>query len=156
MTKSTALAPAAILARRFEEFFESGDVPGALAVQSELWRAAEPLESTRPRDLPLLGWSRMAPADHDRFLFVSGTPRSGTSALGQLLKSHADIAVYNELYPDRYGYLPAMFAPENVGELHRRGPLLGQVPRLPPDVTAYVEDHHDAGLDAAVRTMAMA
>jgi hypothetical protein len=123
MTDAEPEEKAGTLARQFEARMEAGDVQGAAELEARLWCAAEPLESRRPRDIPLLGWERMAPADRDRFLFVSGTPRSGTSALGRLLKSHADVTVYNELYSDRHGYLPAMFVPENIRELHRRGRL---------------------------------
>ena len=49
-----------------------------------------------------------------KFLFVSGTPRSGTSAFGTLLNSSDDVALAVERYGYTQGYHPGMFDASNL------------------------------------------
>lgn len=49
-----------------------------------------------------------------KFLFVSGTPRSGTSAFGVLLNYSDEVALSVERYGYAQGYHPFMFNPENL------------------------------------------
>ena len=53
-------------------------------------------------------------------LFVSGVPRSGTTALGRLLNTSPDIELYHELYPARVGYTAQMFDPRLMPSLVER------------------------------------
>ncbi|MEQ9315840.1 MAG: sulfotransferase, partial [Henriciella sp.] len=58
------------------------------------------------------GLSRMGtpPKNPDqKFLFVSGAPRSGTTALGELLNVHPEIHIHTERYAFHLGYHPDMF-----------------------------------------------
>lgn len=58
----------------------------------------------------MMAWSSSGISNlkDQRCLFVSGVPRSGTTALGRLLGQHEDVAMYIELYPPTYGYVPEM------------------------------------------------
>ena len=49
-----------------------------------------------------------------KFLFISGSPRSGTTALGRLLNLSQDIALQMERFNQAGGYHPAMLQEKNV------------------------------------------
>jgi hypothetical protein len=50
-------------------------------------------------------------------LFVSGLPRSGTTALGNLLNLSPQIQLFNELYPPFHVYEPADFTPSALRKM---------------------------------------
>ena len=52
------------------------------------------------------------PARDKRFLFVSGMPRSGTTALGQLVNLSPDVVLFMELFPKFFPYSPCSFDEE--------------------------------------------
>ena len=72
----------------------------------------------QPREselLPLRFLNEPVPTDHaHRNLFVSGCPRSGTTALGQLLRRHPAVALYTERFNGHYGYCPQQFENQNA------------------------------------------
>jgi tetratricopeptide (TPR) repeat protein len=49
-----------------------------------------------------------------KHIFISGTPRSGTSAFSDLLNSHSKIAIFQERYDASHGYHPDMFLPNHI------------------------------------------
>lgn len=69
------------------------------------WAAFAIRKFRKPTDLDTEG---------KRFLFVSGTPRSGTTALGLLLGRSAQMGVFIERFDFRYGYHPAMFSLQHL------------------------------------------
>lgn len=54
-----------------------------------------------------------------RFLFVSGVPRSGTSALGRLLGLAPGVVIYNELLSHKRPYSPRAFDGDFVADTSR-------------------------------------
>lgn len=116
--------PADALADEFRRCVVAGEIDAALAVQRQLWRSDPPFAARTVHDIPMIPWERgFAEAEHDRFLFVSGAPRSGTTALGRLLNIHRRIAIYIELFSSRLGYTPEMFNRANIARLNREGVL---------------------------------
>lgn len=67
-------------------------------------------------------------------VFVSGVPRSGTTALGRVLNTSPEIELYHELYPARLGYTAKMFDPNLLPEViqARYRPEKRPVPNLDP------------------------
>ncbi len=59
-------------------------------------------------------FNRSLPNANKKFIFISGTPRSGTSAFSDLLNSHSKIALFQERYDMSYGYHPDMFLPNHI------------------------------------------
>src|SRR5205807_7964281 len=97
----------------------NGDLNTARAAQNALWKHPVGLQVKHLRDIPLMAW-HMPPISREtasQFLFVSGVARSGTTAMGNLLGAHCDVAMYIELFLPYYGYLPEMLAPQNVSML---------------------------------------
>ena len=92
------------------------DISMARAAQNALWRHPTGLSPSRTDYVSLMprhAFSSSGPTMY-RFLFVSGVPRSGTTAMGNLLGLHRNVAMYIELYPPGYGYRPEMFLYQNV------------------------------------------
>lgn len=58
------------------------------------------------------------------FVFVSGMPRAGTTALGHLLNIRTDIALFTELHNPYLAYAPSSFAPEIIAAKRRRLPTV--------------------------------
>jgi hypothetical protein len=108
----------------FRRALRNNDMQQARAAQNALSKHPVGLPVRYPQDIPFMRWRTGGPTSPGRFLFVSGVARSGTTALGRLLGSHEDVAMYTELYLPRYGYVPEMLAPENVYMLAEKG-LLG-------------------------------
>ena len=87
-----------------------------------------------PQHLGLAGRKQKMPFTS---LFVSGVPRSGTTALGSLLNTSPDIELYHELYPARVGYTAQMFDPNLLPSLvqarydEAKRPRLSDRPDLP-------------------------
>jgi tetratricopeptide (TPR) repeat protein len=92
----------------------SNDVPGWLV--NELIKvygiifANKVLKST-PHNV-----NNKTPDTTQKFLFVSGLPRSGTSALGKFLNLSEDIGIYQELLSPLYPYSPSSFDKEFVSQ----------------------------------------
>ncbi len=57
-----------------------------------------------------------------KYLFVSGVPRSGTSALGKLFHFSEDIAMFNELHNPRFAYSPGSFEKKLIEEMAKTHP----------------------------------
>jgi len=75
-----------------------------------------------------------------QYAFISGTPRSGTTALGKLLNHHPQGAIFTELYSARFGYIPQMFEVENIMYLHMQ------------NVLASLNKHNNLGMIEKLRT----
>jgi hypothetical protein len=122
-------AEAKEMARRFRALMAERRFDEARAIQQQLWQRTPGLLPTRSLEVPLMGWRNggwrpadpMRAQDPNGYLFVSGSARSGTTALGRLLNLHPRIAMFIELYDPSYGYLPEMFEPENIRALHAGG-----------------------------------
>lgn len=109
--------------KAFYRHFGAGEYGEAARVQRALWSAESPLPQ-RVADIPLFRWDiDFVAAEPARTLLVSGTPRSGTTALGKMLGSHPEIQMFTELYSFRFGYHPRMLAAENIARLVRAGLL---------------------------------
>lgn len=102
-----------------EDRISAGDIAGAQAIQARFWNGKGGLSETQYRRNPsLLAWNRDYDAAPDTdFLFVSGTPRSSTTALGKLLTTHPDVTLFIELYGANTGYVPQMFSFANIRRL---------------------------------------
>jgi hypothetical protein len=76
-------------------------------------------EKKKPLFKYTLGLFPFKSVDHEGdFLFVSGAPRSGTTALGRMLNLSKDIALQMERFNHNGGYHPALF---NVSEVKGLG-----------------------------------
>ena len=74
--------------------------------------------------LPLLRFGEPAQIGNKVNLFVSGCPRSGTTATGQLLRLHEKVAMYTERFNETLGYSPYQFAwPRATGDTGPNHPL---------------------------------
>jgi tetratricopeptide (TPR) repeat protein len=73
---------------------------------------------------------RSAGAASKRFLFISGVPRSGTSALGSLLNLSPNVALFVELFSPWFPYAPDSFNESVVNEAVRAKPLHGNPGRI--------------------------
>ena len=95
----------------------------ARAAQNALWNHPDGISLSRLRDVPLTRWAGLTSRRRrkQRYLFVSGVPRSGTTALGRLLGRHKDVAMFIELYPAINGYTPEMLRPTNITALCEQG-----------------------------------
>lgn len=67
-----------------------------------------------PIELNSRSESTNALSDLEGFVFVSGMPRAGTTALGQLLAISPKIVLFPELYSPYLAYSPACFTPEGL------------------------------------------
>lgn len=74
-------------------------------------------------DLPGAAAAEDAP-EPQGYVFVSGMPRSGTTALGHLLNHSERVALYTELHNYYYAYAPASFAPALVAQKVRARPAV--------------------------------
>ncbi|MEJ8572065.1 sulfotransferase [Microbaculum marinum] len=113
-----------VLKSRLRRALVANDLAAADAVMDELSGVMTWAHVTSVHDIPLVA----APPSLDAqppagFVFVSGAPRSGTTALGRLLNSHPDIGMFTEFYSERFGYSPEMFSPAYIAELYARGLL---------------------------------
>lgn len=116
------ITPAIDPTRELERFYErmrAGDIAGAQAIQQRFWRGEASLSPPDAlRNPSLLAWGRdFAPAPDADFLFISGTPRSSTTALGRAMLVHPEVALFIELYGVQSGYVPQMLAPTNIRRL---------------------------------------
>ena len=66
-----------------------------------------------------------APEDRD-YVFVSGMPRAGTTALGHLLNSRPEIVLFTELHNPYVAYAPQCFTPALVAARKERQPSVAQ------------------------------
>ncbi len=77
-----------------------------------------------------------------KYAFVSGVPRSGTSALGKILHFSKDIAIFNELHNPRFAYSQGSFERKLIEEMAKTHPhqdkLIDTLDKL--DTAAYVGD----------------
>jgi len=138
--------PADALAAEFRRCVAAGDIDAASAIQQELWRSDPPFAPRTIDDIPILPWKRdYAAAEHEQFLFVSGAPRSGTTALGRLLHTHLLVSLYVELFSFRFGYVPEMFNRANIIRLNRDGLLKSFDKHRNPDVLSSVTPEHIVG-----------
>lgn len=71
-------------------------------------------EGAPPTPMDGLAKNASAGSSQFRYLFISGLPRSGTTALMELLNLSADVALYDELYGPWSGYGPTSFRLPNV------------------------------------------
>ena len=79
------------------------------------------------RELPLLLNGSATPGevalpDRQGFVFVSGMPRAGTTALGHLLNISPQVALFTELYWPYRAYVPESFAPDVLAQRLKRVP----------------------------------
>jgi hypothetical protein len=66
------------------------------------------------------------PSNFKGFLFVSGMPRSGTTALGKMLNIVPEITLFTELYSPYFPHSPTCFSPDAVeAQLGRIGNNVG-------------------------------
>ncbi|MEO1003953.1 MAG: sulfotransferase [Cyanobacteria bacterium J06638_7] len=115
--------------REFRRELNATRYENAAELQRRIWSCEENPPIVKHRDIPLLPWPRLSvPPAPGPFLFVSGTARSGTTALGKLLNAHAQVAIYIELYHFACGYTPQMFSTEAIGYLQQRGLLPDPLP----------------------------
>lgn len=63
----------------------------------------------------------VAPAS---YVFVSGMPRSGTTALGHLLNLSTEVALFTELHNYYFTYAPSSFSPEMLARKHKVRPTV--------------------------------
>src|SRR5690606_13906087 len=68
--------------------------------------------------------SAASPIEERAFVFVSGMPRAGTTALGHLLNIRTDIALFTELHNPYLAYAPSSFAPEIIAAKRRNLPTV--------------------------------
>lgn len=108
--------------QKLTECLEKGDIAAAHAIQRRFWQADHALPGVDYLRSPaLLNWATgFEPAPEGEFVFVSGTPRSSTTALGNLLRLHPDVSLFIELFSVGTGYVPQMFAPANIRRLQER------------------------------------
>jgi len=78
------------------------------------------LEGSR-RLQPVLHETRQHPdAECRGYVFISGMPRSGTTALGHLMNVRTEIALFVELHNPYLTYSPSSFAPEVIARQRAR------------------------------------
>jgi hypothetical protein len=99
----------------------------------------------------LEGARRLDPAPHEPergpaparqgYVFVSGMPRAGTTALGHMLNTRKDLALFVELHNPYLTYTPASFLPEVVEERRARTPTVAIEQTLAKaDAAAFIGD----------------
>jgi len=115
----------ALLRNLFHRAFRARRYEKAHLAQNALLKHPVGVKPKDGRDIPFMSWNRQPGIGQaaERYLFVSGVARSGTTALGRMLGMHRDVAMYIELYLPNYGYIPQMFAPENIQMLCESGLL---------------------------------
>jgi len=94
---------------------------GAQRLDPVTHRVAMSLPEPAAEDIP----------DPQAHVFVSGMPRSGTTALGQMLGLHPDIVLFVELHNYMYTYAPESFSAPVIARQQRTKPTIGT-----PDVMA--------------------
>lgn len=68
------------------------------------------------------GWDTAPVPDETGYVFVSGMPRAGTTALGQMLNMSRDIALFTEIHIPYLTYAPESFDPSLLADRAKRLP----------------------------------
>lgn len=115
-----------ILRQRLIRALSNDDFQEAAEVSQALLESIRGSKEWNFHDAPLhalLFSERLgAASDPSRgYIFVSGSPRSGTTALGKLLNLHPDVAIFTELYSGLLGYHPTMFESSFISYARDRG-----------------------------------
>lgn len=111
-----------VLVDAFHLAVKRNDTPAAVKIQRTLWTHPQGFVPKHSRDIPAMALGMPETSTfRPSYLFVSGVPRSGTTALGSLLGQSSEVAMYIELYRSGYGYCPQMFEPANIERLARAG-----------------------------------
>ncbi len=128
------------LMRRLRRAIDDGNVAVAKRLDHRISQQFGPEHFSQTKEIPLRAPRRDGPSDRP-FVFVSGTPRSGTTAVGRLLKSDPRVAMFTEVYSPVLGYTPSMFDREILIELRDAG--------LIPNLSLYGNDKILENLDTA-------
>lgn len=73
----------------------------------------------------IAGTANPGPAGRE-YVFVSGMPRAGTTALGHLLNIRSDIVLFTEMHNPYLPYAPGCFAPGLIATQAKRQPRVAQ------------------------------
>lgn len=114
----------AVEIRQINKAVFSGEFEAAKQMSDSLLDRGQLSEPKTVHDIPFLKPLKTPVDSHpNAYIFVSGAPRSGTTALGKLLKLHPDVGLFTELFSARFGYRPSMFTPEAIRQFQSLGVL---------------------------------
>jgi Sulfotransferase domain len=124
--------------QRLEVLLEKGEIAAAHSIQRRFWDVKGGLSAVDYRRNPsLLRWPHdFDAAPEGEFLFISGTPRSSTTALGKVMRLHPDVSLFVEVFGYNTGYVPQMLTPSNIQRLRETGALKAE---LKPENVALIE-----------------
>ncbi|MEM5518905.1 sulfotransferase [Henriciella sp. AS95] len=110
--------------KRVMRALHSGDLELAQQLTDSLIQEHEVSSPDNIHEIPFDASVDVESSTRDQgYVFVSGAPRSGTTALGKLLSLHPKISMFIELYSSRFGYRPGMFDPKEIKRFHEMGVL---------------------------------